>query len=62
MPIFWIHAQSPIRRKPNENQGPKACQEDQRAREVQRKKCKRKGFVAEYKYATEYSSLAKWFQ
>ena len=41
---------------PNEKQGPKACQEDQRAREVQRKKCKGKGFAAKYK------SAAEWFQ
>ena len=50
----------PYRGKPNEKQGPKACQEDQRAREVQRKKCKGKGSVAEYKFAAEYSSLAEW--
>ena len=52
--------------KPNEKQGPKACQEDQRARKFQRKKCKGKGpateykSVAEYKSAAEYNSLAEW--
>ena len=46
--------------KPNEKKGPKAWQEDQRAREVQRKKCKRKESAAEYKFAAEYSSLAGW--
>ena len=46
----------------------KDCQEDQRAREVQRKKCKGNGFTteyksaAEYKSAVEYSSLARWFR
>ena len=40
----------------------KDCQEDQRAREVQRKKCKGNGFATEYKSATEYSSLARWFR
>ena len=49
----------PWGRKPNEKQGPKACQEDQRVREVQRKKCKGKGSVAEYKSATEYKFAAK---
>ena len=40
-------SKNPYGGKPNEKQGPKACQEDQRAREVQRKKCKGKGFAAE---------------
>ena len=40
----------------------KDCQEDQRAREVQRKKCKGNGFATEYKSAAEYSSLARWFR
>ena len=53
-------SKNPYRGKPNEKQGPKACQEDQRGREVQRKKCKGKGFAAEYKSAVEYSSLAEW--
>ena len=65
MPIFEF---VPWGRKPNEKQGPKACQEDQRAREVQRKKCKGKGSATEYKSAAEYkstakySSLAEWFR
>ena len=40
----------------------KDCQEDQRAREVQRKKCKGNGFATEYKSTAEYSSLARWFR
>ena len=40
----------------------KDCQEDQRAREVQRKKCKGNGFATEYKSAAEYSSLAGWLR
>ena len=56
----------PWGRKPNEKQGPKAHQEDQRVREVQRKKCKGKRTAAEYKstteysFAAEYNSLAEW--
>ena len=52
---------------PNEKQGPKAHQEDQRARKVQRKKCKGKQSAtecksaAEYRSTTEYSFSAKWF-
>ena len=55
-------SKNPYGGKPNEKQGPKACQEDQRAREVQRKKCKGKGSAAEYKSAAEYSSLAEWLR
>ena len=61
-------SKNPYGGKPNEKQGPKACQEDQRAREVQRKKCKGKGFAVEYKFATEYksaveySSLVEWLR
>ena len=51
---------TPYRGKPNEKQGPRAYQEDQRAREVQRKKCKGKGSTVEYKFAAEYNSLAEW--
>ena len=40
----------------------KDCQEDERAREVQRKKCKGNGFATEYKSAAEYSSLAGWLR
>ena len=55
MPIFCKSIpKSPYGGKPNEKQGPKAHQEDQGAREVQRKKCKGKRFAA------EYSSLAEW--
>ena len=81
MPIFANpypkahEEESPIRRKtqkyggkPNEKQRPKAHQEDQRARKVQRKKCKRKRSAAEcksaakYRSTIEYSSLAKWLR
>ena len=55
-------SKNPYRGKPNEKQGPKAYQEDQRAKEVQRKKCKGKGFAAEYKSAAEYSSLVGWLR
>ena len=37
----------------------KAHQEDQNAREVQRKKCMGKGFAVEYKSAAEYKFAAK---
>ena len=59
MPIF---ESVPWGRKPNEKQGPKACQEDQRARKVQRKKCKGNGSAAEYKSVAKYSSLAEWLR
>ena len=55
-------SKNPYGGKPNEKQGSKVCQEDQRARKVQRKKCKGKESAAEYKSAVEYSSLAKWLQ
>ena len=55
-------SKNPYGGKPNEKQGSKVCQEDQRAREVQRKKRKGKESAAEYKSAAEYSSLAKWLQ
>ena len=55
-------SKNPYGGKPNEKQGPKACQEDQRAREVQRKKCKGKGSAVEYKSAAKYSSLAGWLR
>ena len=55
-------SKNPYRGMPNEKQGPKSYQEDQRAREVQRKKCKGKGFAAEYKSVPEYKSLAEWFR
>ena len=54
--------------KPNEKQGPKAHQEDQRARKVQRKKCKGKRFAADYKsaaeyrFVVEYSSPVEWLR
>ena len=57
MPIF---ESVPRGRKPNEKQGSKACQEDQRAREVQRNKCKGKGSAVEYKSAAEYKSTAEY--
>ena len=37
-------------------------QEDQRARKVQKKKCKGKQSLAKRKSATEYSSLAEWLR
>jgi len=49
-------------RKPNEKQDPNVHQEDQRAREVQRKKCKGKQSAAEYNFTAEYSSLTKWLR
>jgi len=55
-------SKNPYGGKPNKKQGPRAYQEDQRAREVQRKKCKGKGSTAEYNSAVEYSSLAKWLR
>ena len=61
-------SKNPYGGKPNEKQSPKACQEDQRVREVQIKKCKEKGsaieykFAAKYKSAVEYSFLAEWFR
>ena len=53
-------SKNPYGGKPNEKQGPKACQEDQRAREVQRKKCKGKESAVEYRFVAEYSFLAEW--
>ena len=53
-------SKNPYEGKPNEKQGPKAYQENQRAREVQRKKCKGKESVAEYKSAIEYKSAAEY--
>ena len=53
-------SRNPYGGKPNEKQGSKACQENQRAREVQRKKCEGKGSAVEYKSTAEYSSSAKW--
>ena len=61
-------SKNPYGGKPNEKQGLKPCQEDQRAREVQRNKCKGKGSAAEYKSAveykstTEYSFLVEWLR
>ena len=60
MPIFWSIPKSPYEGKPNEKQGPKAHKEDQRAREVQKKKCKEKQSAAEYSFVTEYISLIEW--
>ena len=45
---------------PMKSKAQKDCQEDERAREVQRKKCKGNGFATEYKSAVEYSALAGW--
>ena len=53
-------SKNPYGGKPNEKQGPKACQEDQRARKVQRKKCKGKESAVEYRFVAEYSFLAEW--
>ena len=47
-------SKSPYGGKPNEKQDLKACQEDQRAREVQRKKCKGKQSTEKCKSAAEY--------
>ena len=56
-------SKNPYGGKSNEKQGPRAYQEDQRAREVQRKKCKGKGSAAEYNSVVEYnSSLAEWLR
>ena len=80
--IFWFVVahfcksvpKSPYRGKPNEKQGPKAHQENQRVRKAQRKKCKGKWsaveckpaakykFVAEYRSTTEYNSSIEWLQ
>ena len=50
MPIFCKSIpKSPYGGKPNEKQGLKVHQEDQRARKVQIKKCKGKRSTAEYK-------------
>ena len=68
MPIFWSAPKSPYRGKLNEKHGPKAHQEDQRAREIQRKKCKGKRSAIEYKsiveynFAIEYSSPVEWLR
>ena len=51
---------TPYRGKPNEKQGPKAHQEDQRARKVQIKKCKGKQFATKCRFATEYKSTTKY--
>ena len=60
--FFEFVSKNPYGGKPNEKKGLKAWQEDQRAREVQRKKCKRKESAAEYKFAAEYSSLVGWLR
>ena len=69
MPIFANpYPKAHEEESPMKKQGPKAHQEDQRAREVQRKKCKINQSIAkrksatEYRFAVEYSSLAEWFQ
>ena len=49
-------SKSPYGGKPNEKQDPKACQEDQRAIEIQRNKCKEKQSTTEYRSIAEYSS------
>ena len=54
--------------KPNEKQSPKTHQEDRRARNVHKKKCKGKWYAAEcwstaeYRSAAEYSFLAEWLR
>ena len=65
-------SKNPWGRKPNEKQGLKTHQEDWRARNVQRKKCKGEQSTAkrksaaeyisavEYRSAVEYSSLVEW--
>ena len=63
MPIFTNpYPKTHTEESPMKSKAQKDCQEDQRAREVQRKKCKGNGFATEYKSATEYSSLARWFR
>ena len=47
-------------RKPNEKQGPKAHQEDQWAREVQKNKCKGKQSIAKCKSTVDYRSAAEY--
>ena len=71
-PCFESVPKSPYGGKPNEKQGPKTHQEDQRARKVQKKNCKGKRSTAkrrsiadyksvvEYRSAAEYSFLVEW--
>ena len=63
MPIFTNpYPKTHTEESPMKSKAQKDCQEDQRAREVQRKKCKGNGFATEYKSTAEYSSLARWFR
>ena len=60
MPIFCkFIPKSPYGGKPNEKQGPKAHQEDQGAREVQRKKCKGKRDRKSTRLNSSHSDLSR---
>ena len=59
MPIFAnSYPKAHEEESPMKKQGLKAHQEDQRAREVQRKQCKGKQSIAKRKSAAEYRSTA----
>ena len=63
MPIFAkLYPKAHEEENPMKKQGPKTHQEDRRARNVQRKKCKGKQSIAKHKSAAEYSSLTEWLR